>query len=170
MTLMLNKALIAEFTHESSQTKRMLEKVPFGEPAWKPHDKSMNLVHLASHVAHIPNWMTMILSSEEFDFAKDKLDRADAKTHEELMRIYQENSDNAIKSLEGASEEYLRGIWTFRAGERVILSLPRVAALRAMALNHLIHHRGQLSVYLRLLNVPIPGMYGPSADEASPFK
>lgn len=162
---MLNKAIIAEITHESSQTKRMLEKVPFNQPAWKPHDKSMNLVHLASHVAHIPEWITIILSGDGFDFAKDKLSRDDAKSHEELMKIYQQGIDGALKSLEAASDEHLKGNWTFRAGDRVIFSLPRVAALRTLALNHLVHHRGQLSVYLRLLEVPVPGMYGPSADE-----
>src|SRR6478672_5259296 len=125
---MLNKAIIAEFTHESSQTKRMLEKVPFEQPAWKPHDKSMNLVHLASHIAHIPKWISVILSGDEFDFMKDKYSREDAKNHEELMQIYQDSFDGAVKSLDAASEEYLKGMWTFRAGERVIFSLPRVAA------------------------------------------
>ena len=167
---MLNKALIAEFSHESSQTKRMLEKVPFEQPSWKPHDKSMNLIHLASHIAHIPKWISVILSGDQFDFLTDRLSREDAQSHEALMQIYQESFEGAVKSLEGASEEYLKGMWTFRAGERVIFSLPRVAALRTLAMNHLIHHRGQLSVYLRLLEVPVPGMYGPSADEAMPLK
>ena len=165
---MLNKAIIAEIKHESSQTKRMLEKVPFNQPGWKPHHKSMNLVHLASHVAHIPEWISIILSGDEFDFAKDKLSRDDANSHEELMNIYQQGVDGAVKKLEVASDEYLRGNWTLRAGERVIFSLPRISAVRTLALNHLVHHRGQLSVYLRLLDVPVPGMYGPSADEPMP--
>jgi uncharacterized damage-inducible protein DinB len=163
---MLNKSIIAEFIHEASQTKRMLEKVPFDQPDWKPHSRSMKLVHLASHVAHIPKWISVILSSPEFDFTKENLKRDDAKDQGELMQFYQESYDKAIESLSAAGDECLMEKWTFRAGERIIFSLPRVAAIRTLALNHLIHHRGQLSVYLRLLDVPVPGMYGPSADEA----
>jgi uncharacterized damage-inducible protein DinB len=163
---MLNKSIIAELTHEASQTKRMLEKVPFNEPAWKPHDKSMHLVHLASHIAHIPKWISVILSGNEFDFTKEKFRRDDATSSEELMQYYQESLDGAVKSLEAATDEHLKETWSFRAGEKVFFTLPRIVAIRNMALNHLIHHRGQLSVYLRLLDVPVPGMYGPSADEA----
>ena len=125
----------------------------------------MNIVHLASHVAHIPKWISIILSAPEFDFAKESLKHGDAKELEELMQFYQESFDRAIENLSAASDEYLMEKWTFRAGERIIFSLPRVAAIRTLALNHLIHHRGQLSVYLRLLDVQVPGMYGPSADE-----
>ena len=161
----INKATIAELTHEASQTKRMLEKVPFNQPTWKPHSKSMNLVHLASHIAHIPKWISIILSGAEIDFAKETLQHGDAKEHGELMQIFQESFDRAVDSLSAASNEFLMEKWTFRAGERIIFNLPRISAIRTLALNHLVHHRGQLSVYLRLLDVPVPGMYGPSADE-----
>lgn len=143
----------------------MLEKVPADKLDWTPHSKSMSLGKLAAHVANIPNWMTVALTTDEFDFTKDPYKETGASTNEALLSIFDTKSAEALQHLQEASDENLRGNWTFRSGDHVIFSLPRIAAIRTLAMNHLVHHRGQLSVYLRLLDVPIPGMYGPSADE-----
>lgn len=162
---MLNQPLIGEFTHEASQTKKLLEKVPADKFDWKPHGRSMSLGRLASHVANTPNWMKIALTTDEFDFSKGTYKEDKAETEQELLDIFQNKYEGALKALQNASDETLKQTWTFRSGEHVIFSLPRIAAIRTLAMNHWIHHRGQLSVYLRLLDIPIPGMYGPSADE-----
>ena len=162
---MLNGPIIGEFTHESSQTKKLLEKVPANKFDWKPHGRSMSLGKLAAHVANTAQWMTIALTSDEFDFLKSTYKEEKAATEEDLLKIFQTKYDEALQSLQNASDESLKQTWTFRRGEQVIFSMPRIAAIRTLAMNHLIHHRGQLSVYLRLLDIPIPGMYGPSADE-----
>lgn len=166
---MLNQPLALEFQHEAASTKKMLEKVPADKFDWKPHGRSMTLGRLAAHVANIPNWMTIALTSDEFDFSKGTYKETTAASEAELMDIFQRKYEEALQTLQNATDETLRGTWTFRRGDFVIFSLPRVAAIRTLAMNHLIHHRGQLSVYLRLLDVPVPGMYGPSADDALPF-
>lgn len=162
---MLNQSLIPEFTHEAASTKKLLEKVPFEKQDWKPHGKSMSLGKLALHVANIPNWITRILTADEFDFSTMGFQEDSAATTEELLAVFQQKYAEALQHLKQATDESLRGNWTFRNGGHVIFTLPRIAAIRTLAMNHLVHHRGQLSVYLRLLDVPIPGMYGPSADE-----
>lgn len=162
---MLNQSLIPELQHEATSTKKMLEKVPADKFDWKPHDKSMSLGKLAAHVANIPNWLTLALTTDEFDFAKAGYKEDTAATPQELLAVFDNKYQQALQALQNASDEALRTSWTFRSGDHVIFTLPRIAAIRTLAMNHLLHHRGQLSVYLRLLDVPVPGMYGPSADE-----
>lgn len=166
---MLNQSLLPEFKQESASTKKMLEKVPEDKFDWMPHNKSMSLGKLAAHVANIPNWMILVLTTDEFDFATAGYKEDSAKTQQELVAVFDNNYRQALQNLEHASDETLRGSWTFRSGDHVIFTLPRIAAIRTLAMNHLLHHRGQLSVYLRLLDVPVPGMYGPSADEIWPL-
>ena len=160
----IKDALIAELTHEGNSTKKLLSRVPMEKADWKPHAKSMSLGDLAKHVADIPHWVHSILKKDEFDFQKDYKGFS-VSNFEELMKLYQDKLDDAIAQLEQTSDEVLMQSWTMRSGEHIIGKMPRVVAIRSVAMNHLIHHRGQLTVYLRLLNVPIPGMYGPSADE-----
>ncbi|WP_121357083.1 DinB family protein [Flavisolibacter nicotianae] len=162
---MLNQSLIPEFQQETASTKKMLGKVPDGKFDWKPHGKSMSLGKLASHIANIPNWMTLVLTTDEFDFAKGGYKEENAASQQELASTFESNYQKALQTLQNASDETLRGSWTLRGGDHVFFTLPRIAAVRTLAMNHLLHHRGQLSVYLRLLDVPVPGMYGPSADE-----
>jgi uncharacterized damage-inducible protein DinB len=158
------ESLIAEMKHESSMTKKILEKVPMDKKDWKPHEKSMTLGRLASHVAEITHWVSDILNRSEFDFMKDyKSNNAD--TNDDLMKIYQEKLDKALEDLSKVNEEDLKKHWVAKSGGQVYYDLPKGVALRGWAYNHLYHHRGQLSVYLRLLDIPVPGMYGPSADE-----
>ena len=162
---MIKQAMINEIKHEGAQTKKLLERVPFDKFDWSPHEKSMKLGKLAVHVAEIPRWSSQILSAPEFDFTKAGYKQAEVYSTEELVQLSENNIQKALDDFNAAKDEDLMASWTFRRGEHVIFTLPRAAAIRTLAMNHLLHHRGQLSVYLRLLNIPIPGMYGPSADE-----
>ena len=163
---MIKQAMINEIKHEAAQTKKLLERVPFDKFDWSPHEKSMKLGRLAVHVAEIPRWSSRILTATEFDFTKGGYKPAEVNSTGELVQLFENTIQSVVDDFDAAKDEELVAAWTFRRGEHVIFTLPRAAAIRTLAMNHLIHHRGQLSVYLRLLNIPIPGMYGPSADEA----
>jgi uncharacterized damage-inducible protein DinB len=156
---------IAELKHEATATKKILEKTPFESFTWKPHEKSMTLGRLATHIAQIPGWVSNIINIDEYDFHTQPSNREPASSKEELLKIFQEKIDKALADIEGADAETFEKIWTVRGGEQIYYQLPKKVAVRGWAFNHLYHHRGQLSVYLRLLNIPVPGMYGPSADE-----
>ena len=160
----IKDAFIAELKHESASTKKMLERVPMDKKDWKPHEKSMALGGLAAHVADIPHWISNIIHIDEFDFMKHYKPMP-ASTNEELMQLFQEKLDKAMADLEKMNDEDFKKMWTVKAGEQVMYNLPKAVAVRGWAFSHMIHHRGQLSVYLRLLNIPVPGMYGPTADE-----
>ena len=161
-----SKAFINEIKHEAAGTRKVLERVPLDKLSWKPHDKSTDLQRLAKHVASIYSWVSRALTTDEMDFAKGRpAPVPDFKTTEELLAILDNNVAQAIKDLEAAAPETFMQMWTMREGEKIYLTIPKAAVIRNMALNHAVHHRGQLSVYLRLLNVPLPGLYGPTADE-----
>jgi uncharacterized damage-inducible protein DinB len=157
--------LLLEFDEEMASTRRMLERVPEASLSWKPHEKSMTLGRLASHVADLPNRCVAIIGTETFVRPPD-FKPFGAASSQELLEHFDAASGAARSALTELREEQLPVLWTIRFGERVMASLPRAMALRRIFLNHLIHHRGQLSVYLRLLDVAVPGMYGPSADDA----
>lgn len=162
---MLNQTFIAELKHEAASTKRILERVPEGKFNWKPHEKSMTLGRLASHVAELPGFLNSILTMDEFDFAKGHYKASHANTPEELMNVFQEKLDEVIQTLQDTSDEKMLANFTVHNGDHVLATIPRMVAIRSMAFNHIIHHRGQIAVYLRLLDIPVPGIYGPSADE-----
>jgi uncharacterized damage-inducible protein DinB len=164
--MQLKDSFIAEMKHEASLTKKMLEKVPLDKKDWKPHEKSMSLGRLATHVAETTHWATDIIHIDDFDFAVNyNFKPTVAFSTDELLQIFQTNLDKAISDLSTMNEEDFNKIWTVRRGEQVMFTTPKKVAIRGWAFSHLIHHRGQLSVYLRLLDIPVPGMYGPSADE-----
>lgn len=158
-------AFLKELETESASTRRMLERVPAEHFEWKPHEKSYSLGRLASHVAELPSMITRVLTTDELDFMKEGFKSSRATSSQELIQIFENSLAGAKKAVEEASEDGLGQRWKMRAGEVVYIDLPKHVALRSLGLNHIIHHRGQLSVYLRLLNVPVPGMYGPTADE-----
>jgi uncharacterized damage-inducible protein DinB len=161
----IKTALINEIKYEAANTRKMLERVPADQFGWKPHDKSRALMNITKHVATIYNWVPRIANSSEFDVAKGVTPAPDFTTNQELLTLHDKTVNEAVQHLETMSSDALAQPWTFRSGDHVIFTLPKAAVIRNMALNHLVHHRGQLSVYLRLMNVPVPGMYGPSADE-----
>src|SRR6476646_6743980 len=162
----LKDSLLPQFDHEMGPTRRVLERVPDAEFAWKPHEKSFNLGQLASHVAHIPHWADAIVQNTVFDLAdaEDPRPRVPESTAS-LLSEFDKSAAAARARIGGMSDPEFLAPWTFKNNGQVVFTLPRAAALRSFVMNHLIHHRGQLTVYLRLKNVPVPPVYGPSADE-----
>ncbi|MEP7372553.1 MAG: DinB family protein [Chitinophagaceae bacterium] len=159
-------AFIAELKHETSLTKKILERVPMDKKDWRPHEKSMSLGRLATHIAETLKWISNIRHIDDFDFMKDfNFKQQVAASQEELLQLFQTNLDAAINDLSAMSDDDFNNIWTVRKGEQVMFQIPKKVAVRGWGFSHQIHHRGQLSVFLRLLDVPVPGMYGPSADE-----
>ncbi|MBS1597998.1 MAG: DinB family protein [Bacteroidetes bacterium] len=162
----LNTMMLNEYNQESLLTRKMLERVPFDNPTWKPHEKSMTIQRLSSHVAEIPVWMLRILDADRFDFmVLTQREKYHAKDSAELLQKFADISAQANAALQNATDEQLLANWSGCRGEQIIFTVPRIVAIRNWVFNHTIHHRGQLSVYLRLNNIPVPGMYGPSADE-----
>jgi hypothetical protein len=161
------QSLLAELKHEAVSTRKMLERIPFEKGAWKPHEKSSTLLHLAFEIASQPNMIALIVTQDEVDFAKPGMRPSPPATHAELLARFDENLQKAEAALAGTTDDHLAKSWTVRAGERAIFTGPRTTAIRRMSFSHWIHHRGQLCVYLRLLNIAVPSVYGPSADEKS---
>ncbi|HVO56077.1 MAG TPA: DinB family protein [Dongiaceae bacterium] len=162
------QSLLPEFDEEMKNTRKVLERVPSEKWNWKPHPKSGTLGWLAGHVATLPGWYTMTLQTENLDYAPvDGPGYAPPKTDntKELLAVFDKESAEARGVLSKASDEDFRKNWTLLAGGKEIFTMPRSACLRGMVMNHLVHHRAQLTMYLRLLDVPVPGLYGPSADE-----
>lgn len=162
----ISETLLPEFDQEMANTRKMLERVPDGKFTWKPHDKSMTLGGLAQHVAQLPGWATFTIQSDFLDLATTPRPKP-VETSKELLDTFENNRSEGRAAIEGASDESLLQVWTLKVGEQILLQMPRIAVLRGVVFNHGIHHRGQLSVYLRLNNIPVPGMYGPSADEGN---
>jgi uncharacterized damage-inducible protein DinB len=160
----LGQILAQELQYESQSTRKMLERVP-DKFEWQPHDKSMPLGRLATHVAEIPHWTRAITTQDELDFAKSDYKPATLATAAELVEMFDKCVADSVELLQNASDADLMRSWQLRNGEKVIMEMPRAMVVRSMVLNHLIHHRGQLSVYLRLNDVPLPSVYGPTADE-----
>ena len=160
-----NQSLIAELKMEAANTRKMLERVPTDNNDWKPHDKSMKIGNLANHVAELPGWISMTIGTDELDLATMNYKPVISTSTEELLAKLDENVNKALAALESSTDADLDKMWTLRKGSHVIFSMPKKAVIRSMAYSHHYHHRGQLSVYLRLLNIPVPGMYGPSSDD-----
>ena len=160
----IQELLLPEFDEEMAGTRRMLERVPEASLTWKPHEKSMTLGRLASHVADLPMRCVSIITTDTFVRPTDFKPFLAGST-QELLEHFDAASGAARQALPTLREDQLPAMWTIKFGERTINSLPRALALRRVFIDHLVHHRGQLSVYLRLLDVPVPGMYGPSADD-----
>lgn len=163
------KGIVAEFRHESATTRKMLERVPEDKFAWKPHERSMTLGRLATHLAELPQWSETILDKDELDLAGSDHQPTTADSVAELLELFDTNAEAFVKSVSERSDEELFAEWTLRVGEQVVTALPKVAAMRGFILSHAVHHRGQLSVFLRLLEVPLPQIYGPTADDVGAF-
>jgi uncharacterized damage-inducible protein DinB len=159
--------LLPEFDRETGITRRLLERVPDGQFAWKPHDKSMSLGRLAEHLAELPGWMTVSIKQDGIDMATRRPpDYVPPATCAAVLDMFDKNVAEARAALKGRSDAELMAPWTLKAQGKELFTMPKAIVIRGFVMNHLIHHRGQMSVYLRLQNVPVPSMYGPSADEA----
>ncbi|MEZ5330635.1 MAG: DinB family protein [Thermoanaerobaculia bacterium] len=163
------QALLGELEAESAATRRLLERVPADQLGWQPHEKSMTLGQLAGHVAAIPGRLcTMIVAADDFDAAKTNFIPPQPESAEAILASFDDSLATAREQLGSLDEARAAGSWRLHRDGREIFTQPRLGVLRLMAFNHLYHHRGQLTVYLRLLGVPVPATYGRSADEA-PF-
>lgn len=162
----LNKAFLDELEKEARPTRKMLELVPLDKADWAPHKKSMPLGRLATHIAELTNWTSVTLDNSELDFAKTDYKPNVAASTADLIAIFEDNLSKAENSLKKADDKVFSEDWTLRNGEQIYFTMPKADVLRSVCFNHLVHHRGQLSVYLRLLDIPLPGVYGPTADEA----
>jgi uncharacterized damage-inducible protein DinB len=158
--------LLPEFDQEMAATRRVLERVPDDTFAWKPHDKSFSMGGLASHIANMVTWTVDTMNRAEVDLdtiTPEEMNKA-ANNRAELLAWFDANITAARAALEKPDADYFVP-WTLRKGSQVFFTLPRYTCARSFCLNHIIHHRAQLGVYLRMNNIPVPGVYGPSADE-----
>jgi len=163
----ISPALIAEMEHEAATARKCLERIPADKFAWKPHEKSMEMGRLASHVAEMFGWTPPTLQKSELDFATMDYKPFEPESTEQLLEFFDKNVAEAIDALKNTGDEVFMENWTLRNGETVYFTLPKIATMRSFVMNHIIHHRGQLSVYLRLNDIPVPSIYGPSADEGT---
>jgi uncharacterized damage-inducible protein DinB len=159
------EAMINELSQEGATTKRLLERVPEGQLAWRPHAKSMTLGQLALHVASIPGDLSRLSQLEEFDASMANFEPAMPTSHEQILSALETSISDATKYLQTLTPATAAAPWRLTLRGQAVFTVPRVGLLRSLLLNHWYHHRGQLSVYLRLLEVPVPVIYGRSADE-----
>ena len=163
------ESFLKELEQESSGTAKLLRLVPADKGDWKPHVKSMKLKDLATHVADIPRWITLGLTTDELDFASSPYNPQDCNGGEELVAYFEKNVAEAKNHLKKNKDAILEETWTMRNGDMIYMKLTKLETLRH-SYCQMVHHRAQLGVYLRLLNIPIPGVYGPSADDMEAMK
>jgi len=162
--MVVKDTLLAEYDHEMGTTRRLLERVPDDKLAWKPHEKSRALGELACHLGHIPTWAGTILNESSFDLTERRPDQEPKTSRADILALFDDSTKNARALMDKSDAEYMAP-WSLKRGGQDWFSMPRIAAFRSFVINHTIHHRGQLSVYLRLNQIPIPPIYGPTADE-----
>ena len=166
----LSNALLPEFDYEMANARKTLERVPDDRFDWKPHDKSFAMGGLASHLANLPSWGTIAIGSDSFDLAPggEVVKTPALGSTQDVLAVFDENVAKTRAAIAGASDAELFKHWTLMSNGKTVMTLPKIAVLRSFVMNHLIHHRAQLGVYLRLNDIPVPSIYGPSADE-NPF-
>ena len=166
----ISESMLPEFDNEMANTRKTLERVPLERSDWKPHEKSMALGGLATHLSNIPTWVGYTIGQDSLDLApggKPMPPMEIIKSQEELLATFDANVAKARAAIAAASDEDLFKPWTLKHNGKQILTLPKVAVLRSFVMNHNIHHRAKLGVYLRLNDIPVPSIYGPSADEGT---
>lgn len=166
----IKESILPEFDHEMATTRKLLERIPEGRAAWKPHAKSMSLGHLGVHVSQLPLWGAITMRQTELDMSPPggpAYKTPEFESTAALLSTFDEHVRQAREAIAAASDPDFMVPWTLKNAGQTVFTMPRVACLRTFVVNHLIHHRGQLSVYLRLSDVPVPSIYGPSADEAA---
>jgi uncharacterized damage-inducible protein DinB len=160
------ESLLPEFDREMGLTRRLLERVPDGQFAWKPHEKSMTLGRLAEHLAELPGWAKVSILDGGIDMSMSRPpDYVPPATRAAVLAMFDKNVTESRTALTGRTDAELMAPWTLKAQGKEIFTMPKAIVLRGFVMNHLIHHRGQMTVYLRLQDVPLPSIYGPSADE-----
>jgi uncharacterized damage-inducible protein DinB len=159
----ISAALVPEFDAEMATTRRTLERVPDDKLGWKPHEKSMSLGRLASHIAEMPSWGVVGLNMDVLDMANYK--PWEGASRAEILAVFDKNVAEARAAMAAASDEKYMQNWSLAMGGKTLMTMPKIAVVRSFMLNHVIHHRGQFSVYLRMNDIAVPSIYGPSADE-----
>lgn len=166
----LSAALLPEFDQEITSTRKTLERVPENKFGWKPHEKSGAMGWLAAHIANLPGWLVMTMKQDSLDLAPGGVQvqpPPPPKSSKELLATFDKNVKEARAALAAASDAELMKPWSLLNNGTVMMTLPKAAVVRSFIMNHLIHHRAQLGVYLRLNNIAVPAIYGPSADESA---
>jgi uncharacterized damage-inducible protein DinB len=161
---------LSEFDQEMVSVRKTLERIPEDKLSWKPHDKSMPLNRLAGHLAELPGLIVNAIQKDSLDFRppdQPPMQPTVATSRSQVLEVFDKNRDAARNAISGLNEDSLMANWTLLMGGKTILAMPRAAVLRSMCMNHIIHHRAQLGVYLRLNDIPVPSVYGPSADEGA---
>jgi uncharacterized damage-inducible protein DinB len=164
----LTELFIADLERDAEATRHVLERVPEGRNSWKPHEKSMELGYLTALVASMAGWVEFMVNTDEFDIAPVNGPAYQSPKFEsrvQILQVHQQCLENAITALKGSTDDHLQKPWKFMARGKVLSDLPRYIHIRDSVINHLAHHRGQLTVYLRLTSASVPAIYGPSADE-----
>lgn len=164
----ISASLLPEFDQEMANTRKALERVPDDKFDWKPHEKSAAMGGLATHLANLPSWTVFTINQDSLDLAPvgGEPFRLEPKTsRKEILEDFDKNVAAARAAIAGASDEELFKPWTLLKGGVTLMTLPKIAVLRSFVMNHIVHHRGQFTVYLRLNDIPVPSIYGPSADE-----
>jgi uncharacterized damage-inducible protein DinB len=164
----LSEALLSEYDQEMAGTRKTLERVPEAKFSWKPHAKSGTMLWLAAHLANLPEWAVYTIQQDSLDMAPNGVQMPAPpapKSAKELLGLFDKNRAAGRKAIAGASDAHLQTYWTLMANGKVFFTMPKIACLRTWVFNHNVHHRAQLGVYLRLNDIPVPALYGPSADE-----
>jgi uncharacterized damage-inducible protein DinB len=166
----INQSLLPEFDHEMANTRKTLERVPDEKLTWKPHEKSFPMGALATHIANLPSWGSLALDSDSFDMRPggQPVKTPEVNSREAMLEMFDKNIKATRAAIEGASDEDFFKPWALLSNGDAMFTMPKIAMLRSFVMNHIIHHRAQLGVYLRLNDIPVPSIYGPSADE-NPF-
>jgi len=158
------EGMLGEFDHEMAGTRKVLERTPADKLGFRPHEKSWTLGELATHLARLPQWVPITLKESEFDYHPDRVQEA-LTSPAEILSAFDRSAAAARAALAGCSPAVLGETWTFKVNGVVSFAMPKAAVYRVFCMNHHMHHRGQLTIYLRLTDTPVPGLYGPSADD-----
>jgi uncharacterized damage-inducible protein DinB len=158
-------SLLPEFDHEMATTRKLLDRVPADNFTWKPHPKSMSLGQLAAHLAGLPGWVAGIINEDSYDIKGDSGNPPEGRSQSDILEMFDKNVAAARKAIASKTDAEFMAPWTLKRNGQDLFTIPKVSVVRSFLLNHLIHHRGQFSVYLRLNDVPLPPIYGPTADE-----
>lgn len=166
----ISDMFLPEFDQEMTTARKTLERIPEDNLGWKPHEKSMTLGRLAGHVAELAGWAVPALTQDSLDLAppgQPPMQPTIATSRKQVLEIFDKNREESRRAIAGASNEEFVKNWALLRGGQTIMTMPKIAVLRSFCMNHIIHHRAQLGVYLRLNNIPVPSVYGPSADEGT---
>ena len=165
----ISEVLLPEFDQEMATTRKVLERIDDGALDWKPHEKSMSMGDLATHLVNIPSWTGMTIKTDSFDVSPpggEAFHIPPVTSRKEALEMFDRNVTDARAAIAGAGDDVWMQPWSLLAGGQVAFTMPKAAVMRGFVLSHGIHHRGQMSVYLRLRDIPVPSIYGPSADDS----